>query len=89
MTFTIAPDELRGLVREVVDEVLGAIDWPAGRVALTEPEAAAAIGRARHVLRDARMRGELAGSRAGKCWVYQRSDLIAWLNRERQREGQR
>ena len=85
MTLTIDPGELRKLVEQVVREVLGAIDWPAGRVALTEPEAAAAIGRPRHVLRDARLRGELAGRRAGKCVVYQRADLIAWLDGQRER----
>jgi hypothetical protein len=79
MQLTIDRAELRDLLAEVVTETLAALDYPAGRIALTEAEAAAAVGRPQHCLRDARLRGELAGSKAGKAWVYQRSDLLAWL----------
>jgi helix-turn-helix protein len=48
-------------------------------LALAEPEAAATIDVARHVLRDARLRGEITGSRIGKRIVYARKDVMAFL----------
>jgi hypothetical protein len=72
-------DELRDLVREVVAEVVTAIDWPAGRLALDEAEAAQACGVARHVLRDLRLRGKTKGRKLGRKIVYTRDDLLAVL----------
>ena len=54
-----------------------------GHLALAEPDAAAAIGVARHVLRDARLRGEIKGSRIGKRVVYRRDELLEFLERNR------
>lgn len=83
MHLAIEPAELRAMISEVVSETLAALDFPAGRVALTEPEAAKSLGRPRHCLRDARLRGELQGSKAGKAWVYTRRDLMEWLDATR------
>ncbi len=86
-TIELDPADLRPMVEVVVREIFGLLDWPAGRLALTEPEAAAAMGVPRHVLRDARLSGELHGRRVGRRVVYTRSDLIAYL--DRQRDGRR
>lgn len=79
MRFELDASELEDLVRGVVTEVLGAVDWPQGRLALTETEAAAALGVNRHVLRDLRLAGKLAGQRVGRRIVYQRSHLVNLL----------
>lgn len=83
MHLTLEQSELRAIIAEVVTETLAAMDWPHGVIALPEAQAAKSVGRPGHVLRDARLRGELHGSKAGKAWVYQRSDLIEWLKRTR------
>ncbi len=72
-------DDLRPLIREVMAEVLATCDWPQGRIALTEAEAASACGVNRHVLRDLRLAGKIMGRRLGKKVVYTRSDLLAAL----------
>jgi hypothetical protein len=80
MQLQFDPEELRRLIQEVVGEVLSTIDWPAGRLALTEAEAAQACGVGRHVLRDLRLAGILRGRRLGKRVIYTRDDLLAALN---------
>ncbi len=72
-------DEIRETIRQVVAEVLATIDWPAGRLSLTESEAAAACGVGRHVLRDLRLAGTLRARKLGKKVVYTRTDLLAAL----------
>lgn len=76
MNFTIECDEIRGLVKEVVRESLGAIDWPSDRIALTEAEAAEALGVRRNVLRDLRLRGRIRAHRLGRRIVYSRRDIL-------------
>ena len=84
MQLVLDPKEMRGLVREVVEQVLGAIDWPAERIALSEEEAAKALGVGRHVLRDARLNdGDLKHHRVGKQIRYTRADLLDFLERYR------
>ena len=70
MHLQLDPDEFKDLIRQVVGEVLTAIDWPAGRLALTEEEAALACGVGRHVLRDLRLAGKIRGRKLGKKTVY-------------------
>lgn len=82
-TIQVDPADLHEVLETVVREILGLLDWPAGRLALTEPEAAQALGVPRHVLRDARLAGELHGRRVGRRVVYTRSDLIIYLDRQR------
>ena len=79
MEFHFDLEETRDLIRQVVGEVLVAIDWPVGRLALTELEAAQACGVARHVLRDFRLRGKIQARRLGKRVIYLRPDLLAAL----------
>jgi hypothetical protein len=84
-TIQVDPAELREGLETVVHEILGLLDWPVGRLALTEPEAAQAIGVPRHVLRDARLAGELRGRRVGKRVIYTRQDLLEYLDRQQKR----
>lgn len=56
----------------------------ADRLGYPEPEAASLLGVARHVLRDARLRGELHGRLVGKKIVYSRSELVRFLEGGRQ-----
>jgi len=87
MKFELQPDDLRPLVKLVVTEVIerreadrGKLD---GRLAYTEPEAAALLGVQPHVLGDARRRGEIVGSRVGKRVLYERDQLLDLLKRKR------
>lgn len=56
-----------------------------GRLAYTEPEAAAALGVQPHVLRDARLRGEINACKMGKRWLYSRAELERYLTEAQQR----
>jgi hypothetical protein len=53
---------------------------PASRLAFSEPEAAEAMGLARHRLRDARLRGEIKARLVGKSYVYSRSEILRFLD---------
>lgn len=64
------------LVREIVRRTVAELCWPPDRIALTEPEAAAVCGVGRHVLRDLRLAGRLAGTRLGRKVVYTRTQLL-------------
>jgi len=79
---TFSADDLGPLVRAVVAEVLtelgGRFDGH-GRVGYTEPEAAALLGVAGHVLRDCRLRGEIHARKLGRRYVYSRDELRRFL----------
>jgi hypothetical protein len=87
MQITLDADDLRPLIQQVVAETLRELDTlgtpHSERLAYTEPEAAALLGVGRHVLRDCRLRGEVAGSKCGKRVVYRRADLIGFLEENR------
>lgn len=70
---------LRVLVEDVLRETMGVLDWPAGRVALDEAEAAQACGVRRHVLRDMRLSGQIKAQKLGRKFVYTRADLLTAL----------
>ena len=78
---------LRPLIERIVGTVLEQIrsDLSAAgdRLAYSEPEAAALLGVHRHVLRDARLRGELSGCRVGKGIRYERDELLRFLRSRR------
>jgi len=76
MEFHLNTNEMRELVSQVVAEALAVIDWPAGRVALGEAEAARACGVGRHVLRDLRLAGKIEAIKLGRKIVYRRGDLL-------------
>ena len=81
----INTDELRPLVQAVVAETLaqanGVVEKLHGRLGFPEAEAAALLGVERHVLRDARLRGEIEASRVGKRIVYTPEQIKAYLAR--------
>ncbi len=81
-------DDLRPLVHLAVAEALDRMEEERaklnGRLALTEPEAAALLGVKPYVLRDCRRRGELQGSKIGSKIVYARPDLLAFLDRQKE-----
>ena len=78
---------LRPLIERVVGAVLDRLDSQreaiGERIAYSEAEAAALLGVQRHVLRDARLRGELSGSRVGKGIRYEREELLRFLRSRR------
>jgi hypothetical protein len=71
---------IRSVVATVLDELRAHEDGLSGQLGFTEPEAAAIIGVARHVLRDCRLRGEIVAKRVGKRIIYARSELLRFLN---------
>jgi excisionase family DNA binding protein len=78
---------LRPLIERVVVAVLDRLECDRAKVgermAFSEAEAAALLGVQRHVLRDARLRGELSGCRIGKGIRYERDELLQFLRRRR------
>ena len=79
MCFSVDRLALRGLVQEILREMVGLLDWPSDRLALDEAEAAAACGVARHVLRDLRLSGKINARKLGRKIVYTRGDLLTAL----------
>ena len=59
------------------------VDGQIDKIAFTEPEAAAILSLRPHVLRDARLRGEISGSRVGKRILYERTELLRFLHQQR------
>ena len=80
VSVALSRDLIRELIAEVLTEVLPVLDWPVGRIALTEEEAAKAVGVSRHVLRDLRLGGSINAARLGKRVVYTRDCLLEAIN---------
>ena len=89
--FELDVETLRPVIQQVVAETLAQLETERSqfdaRIAYTEPEAAALLGVQPHVLRDLRRLGEIDASRIGKRIVYRRSDLLAFLDRNRWKGG--
>lgn len=87
MRLEIDNADLQQVVKQVVERVIFRLDElqlsDSKRLAYTEPEAAAALGIKRHVLRDARLRGEIQASRTGRRILYAKSSLIEFLDQTR------
>ena len=87
MRFEFDVDTLRPVIQQVVAETVAQLEAERsksdGRIAFTEPEAAALLGVQPHVLRDLRRMGEIEASKIGKRIVYKRSDLLDHLERNR------
>jgi len=85
MKLQLEADDLRPLVQMVVAEVMEHREADQTkldvRLAYTEPEAAALLGVQPHVLGDARRRGEVVGTRVGKRVLYERDQLITFLQK--------
>lgn len=75
---------LNPLVANVVIETLARLEADEAklgdRLAYPEPEAAALLGVAPHVLRDARRRGEIHARLCGKRYLYPRAELLRYLS---------
>jgi hypothetical protein len=76
-------DALRPLLHDAIARIVIELHenplHKSDRLGYTEGEAAAMIGVARHVLRDCRLRGEIAARRVGKRFVYARTTLLRFL----------
>jgi hypothetical protein len=86
MNLVFDADSLRELVRPIVEEVAAAIGSRTGdedRLAYLEADAAKLLGIASHQLRDARLRGEITSTRVGGRIGYERTELLAYLARNR------
>jgi hypothetical protein len=80
--------DLRPLVAAVVAEVLDAVNGAkvtlgGDRLAYSEAEAAALLGCRPHVLRDARLRGEITSTKIGGRIGYEKSELVDYIARMR------
>ena len=80
--------DLRPVIQQIVVATLIQIQSDEAkfgdRMAYTEPQAAAILSIKPHVLRDARLRGEISGSRVGKRILYERDELLRFLRQQRQ-----
>ena len=89
MQINLNDGDLEPLVTKVVAKVLAQREADGeklgGRLAFTEPEAAAMVGVRPHVLRDCQLRGEIVGSKIGKRVMYSREQLLALMERNRTR----
>lgn len=87
MNIFLSEAELRPLIQQVVTAALEQLDVQrqqfGTKLAYSEPEAAALLSIKPHVLRDARLRGELAGSRVGKSIRYERDEILRYLHKMR------
>lgn len=87
MNISFNQSDLVPLVEAIVAATLQRLEADrqkvSGRLAYTEPEAASILSLRRHVLRDARLRGEIAGSRVGKRILYEHEELLRFLRRRR------
>ena len=75
--------DIREIANAIVTEMslgqLGNGGDSSERLGYTEFEAAELIGVAKHVLRDARYRGEIFAKLVGKKYIYSRESLIEFL----------
>lgn len=83
MNMQFDDDDLLPLIERIVTRVIDqrqADDEKLGqRLAYPEPEAAGLLGMKPYVLRDARLRGEVSGTRIGKRIYYGRDELLKLL----------
>jgi hypothetical protein len=86
MNLVFNDDDLRRIARPLIAEITAAIGSRTGdddQLAYTEPQAAKLLGIATHQLRDARLRGEIVATKVGGRIGYERSELLAYLARNR------
>jgi hypothetical protein len=89
MKLEIDPVELKPLIEQIVAETVAhaKLEQTDGRLAYTEPEAAEKLGVPPHVLRDARLRGEISPSGLGSRILYSRESLMDYLRNHQWRDG--
>ena len=83
MNISLNESDLQPLVEAVVALTLNKLEDERQRIgdklAYSEPEAAALLSVKPHVLRDARLRGEIEGFKLGKGMRYARDELLRFL----------
>jgi hypothetical protein len=87
-SFNFDPAAFEPLIEQVVERMLARVQAGEnqlnGKLAYSEPEAAALLSLAPHQLRDARLRGEINASRGPKGKIlYGKTDLLTYLARGR------
>jgi len=87
MEVKLSRDDIVPIVEAAVAATLERIEGDRaklnGQLAYTEAQAAALLNVQRHVLRDCRLRGEIAGVKVGARIQYERGELLAFLERNR------
>ena len=87
----LSKTDIQPLVEVVVDEVFRRVSEEraklGGRLAMSEPEAAAALGLKVHVLRDYRLAGLVPHVRLGRRVLYSREALAEFLRRAARNGG--
>lgn len=85
MNISLNESDLQPLVEAVIAITLRKVEDERRQVgqklAYSESEAAALLSVKTHVLRDARLRGEIAGFRLGKGIRYARDELLRYLRK--------
>jgi len=81
-------DALRPIISETVRQTLEAMDGHNAllgteRLGFGEAAASEILGVKRHVLRDARLRGEISAKLVGRKYIYSRQCLLSYLSKER------
>ena len=71
------------IVHTAIERLTEEREQVAGKLAYTEPEAAALLSIRPHVLRDARLRGEINACRLGRRVLYPRDELTRFLSAQR------
>ncbi|WP_428303702.1 helix-turn-helix domain-containing protein [Lacipirellula sp.] len=84
MIANLTVQDLERLIQSSVSKALAAARdsdtvIPNNRLAYSEPQAASALGVKSHVLRDARLRGEIKATKVGGRHAYMRDDLVNYL----------
>jgi len=86
VNISLSESDLRPLVESVIAFALEKLEDErrqlGEKLAHSEPDAAALLSVKPHVLRDARLRGEIAGFRLGKGIRYARDELLRFLHRQ-------
>lgn len=82
MQLTLSPDDLAPVITRIVTELQKRFGT-ADRLCYPEAEAAELLGVKQHVLRDARLRGEISGSKLGRGYSYTRAALLEFIERRR------
>jgi len=87
MKLQIDKEDIRPIIEIAVSEALRKIEGDRSRIprrlGYLEAEAAALLGVKQHVLRDARLNGEIEATKIGGRIGYEHSELLAYLSRNR------
>lgn len=84
MISTLTVEDLERLIESSVSKALASARecealLPTNRLAYTEQEAASLLGVNYHVLRDARIRGDIVATKVGSRHAYTHADLLTYL----------